>query len=70
MKKPEFQMGDFFMVGVNNMKNAAGIRQVEKFFFNLFCKFMETKKKKLIFNYFVHLYICYLSKKSSPYLYI
>ena len=28
MKKPEFQMGDFFMVGVNNMKNAAGIRQV------------------------------------------
>ena len=35
MKKPEFQMGDFFMVGVNNMKNAAGIRQVEKIHLNV-----------------------------------
>jgi len=25
-RKPAFQMGDFFMVGMNNMKNKAGIR--------------------------------------------
>ena len=25
-RKPAFQMGDFFMVGVNNVKNKAGIR--------------------------------------------
>ena len=24
--KPAFQLGDFFMVGVNNVKNAAGIQ--------------------------------------------